>query len=152
MPVSRRQAQINANAITLDKQFAGLNRGRIGGGWGGDYIRYMAFHPNLDPNEVFYAVETALRNAELGLAAIPKTIGEAVGAVGKGTGQIVKGTGEGLKFANPLQFLSLLTSRNLWFRVAEVTIGGTLVAVAVAHIFSNTETGKAAISVAKFIK
>jgi hypothetical protein len=52
------------------------------------------------------------------------------------------GQGKGLGVAshppphipNPLSFLSMLTNRNLWFRVAEVGIGGVLIAAGVAAI------------------
>ena len=139
MAVSPRQAQIAANAQPLDKQFAGLNKGAPGGDWGGAYTRYMAVHPLSDPDAVFSAVEQALSNAEAGIGALPKTIAAAVAAVGKATGQITKGTGKGLELPSFLSFLSGLTSRDLWVRIAKVVIGAAMIMIGVAELAGSSK-------------
>lgn len=132
MPISDRQAQIIANAQSLDKQFQGMNKGAPGGDWGGAYIKYMALHPTLSPDAVFNAVENRLALVEKGLAAFPKTIGEAVGAVGTATGQIGKGTVKGLNI--PQDVLGGLNLGNLLLRVGEVLLGIVLLGVGIAKL------------------
>jgi hypothetical protein len=127
--MSERQAQIAANAQTLDKQFQGLNKDAPGGDWGGAYIRYMAFHPSSDPDAVFNAVETALAGAEKQLNAVPKGIGEAVGAVGHTVGSTIP-----VGIAKGADVLGGLNLGSLMVRIGEVLLGIVLIGVGIAKL------------------
>ena len=139
---SARQDQIQHYSKLLDQKYPGNLSGE-NVTLAMAYIIYMNNHLQANPRAVYLTVLARLA----AFGKIPDAIKKGIQGVGTGVGQEVTGAEQGLK--NPLDFLSMLTSGNLWIRVAEGIVGLALIIVGLAELGQGTPIGKAATTIGK---
>ena len=137
------QKQIDHYASLLDKKYPGNLSGESVT-LADDYRVYMAAHPEKNPKTVYDTIIYRLKM----LGQVPKTIGDAIGAVGTATGQIGKGTVKGLNI--PKDILGGLDLGSMMLRVGEVILGIVLIGVGIAKLTgADNVVSKAALSAGK---
>jgi len=119
-------------AAYFDSKLPGKNAGK-------GYTDYAAAHPGLTAGQSAVAFDL-----QISLKGVGKAVSDAVSGLSKFTTAGAVAVGKATKPFSVNSFLGALTSRGLWIRIAEGSLGILLILVSVAKLAEGTQIGKLA--------